>query len=399
VYLPLKGGHIVLLHELGRRLGQVHVLTGRLNGSPDREAIEGVDVLRIDLKRRWWLRPASLPVYANLYRHGVRLIRQEQPTVLVAARVLPEGYIANLLGWRFGLPTVVFAHGEEISPHLPTAPRHKRRRLTAAMKRRSLWRTYHRADLIIANSRFTRGLLLEGGVAAEKVAVVHPGTDPERYRPLPRDDALARCLGLDGRRVLLTVGRLTWRKGQEVVLRALPAIRQAVPNVVYAMTSDGPRGPEIKDLARTLGLDEAVRFLGEVPFDMLPALYNLSDVFVMPSRVSPQTQDLEGFGIVFLEANACGLPVVGGRSGGIPDAVAEGETGLLVDGMQPDEVAAACVRLLRDQDLARAMGAKGRERVLREFTWDHAAARVRTLVEAAVRRDAAALERMCAECL
>jgi phosphatidyl-myo-inositol dimannoside synthase len=398
-YLPEKGGHVVLLHELGRRLGQVHVLTARFDGAPDREDIESVKVHRVGLNRRWWLRPESLPIYAGLYRHGSRLIRQERPAAVIAARALPEGCVANLLSRRFGLPSIVFAHGEEISPHLPTAPRPQRRKLTVALKRRSLWRTYHRADLIIANSRFTRDLLLQGGVAAAKVAIVHPGTDPARYRPLPRDEGLAQRLGLAGRRVLLTVGRLTWRKGQEAVLQALPAIRQAVPDAIYAITSDGPRGPYIKDLARTLGLEDAVRFLGEVPFDMLPALYNLADVFVMPSRVSPQTQDLEGFGIVFLEAGACGLPVVGGRSGGIPDAVAEGETGLLVDGTQPDEVAAACVRLLKDRSLARLLGTKSRERVLREFTWDHAAARVGALIDAVVRQDTVALERTSAECL
>ena len=121
-------------------------------------------------------------------------------------------------------------------------------------------------------------------------------------------------------------------------------------------------------------------FLGSRSAEHLPALYNLSDVFVMPNRTPEETRDVEGFGIVFLEANACEVPVVGGRSGGTSDAVADGETGLLVDGSSPAEIARAVTRLLQNPTLARRMGAAGRARVVREFTWDRAASQLAALI-------------------
>jgi phosphatidylinositol alpha-1,6-mannosyltransferase len=241
------------------------------------------------------------------------------------------------------------------------------------MKGRALWQTYRLARRVVAISRYTRGLLREGGVPSGKIVLVRPGTDPTTFRPAGRDPALVRELGLEGRRVVLTVGRLTWRKGQDRMLEALPAIAQAAPNVTYLLAGTGPLEPELRALARRLGLEDRVRLLGEVADEALPRLYNVADVFVMANRVSAGTRDVEGFGIVFLEANACEVPVVGGRSGGVIDAVEDGLTGLLVDAESPEEIARAVVRLLEDSALARRMGVEGRRRVERELTWDHTA--------------------------
>jgi phosphatidyl-myo-inositol dimannoside synthase len=194
-YLPLKGGHIVLLHELGRRLGGFCMLSARLDGSPDQETIDGVDVRRINLSRSRFLRPESLALYVNFLRCGGREIKRQRPRAVIAARALAEGLVANALAWRFGVPSVVFAHGEEISPWTPDAPRPRRRRMTAAMKRAALWHTYKGAGAIVANSRFTRDLLADGGVDPARVTIVHPGTDPDRYRPMPKDGALAAEIG------------------------------------------------------------------------------------------------------------------------------------------------------------------------------------------------------------
>jgi phosphatidylinositol alpha-1,6-mannosyltransferase len=380
-YLPLKGGHIVLLHELGRRLGGDCVLSARLDGSPDQETIDGVEVERISLARSRFLRPESLALYVNFFRSAGRRIKRSRPRAVIAARALAEGLVANALAWRFGVPSIVLAHGEEISPWTHDAPRPRRRRVTAALKRSALWHTYRQAGLIVANSRFTSDLLTDGGIDPEHVRIVHPGTDPERYRPMPKDAALRAELGLAGKKIVLTVGRLMWRKGQDMMLQAMPAILREEPDVMYVMVGRGDYEPGLRDLTRTLGLESHVRMLGEVPFAQLPALYNLADVFVMPNRVSAESRDLEGFGIVFLEANACEVPVIGGRSGGTCDAIAEGETGLLVDGTQPPEIAGAVLRLLKNPGEARQMGVAGRARVLREFTWDHAARRLETLIE------------------
>jgi phosphatidylinositol alpha-1,6-mannosyltransferase len=378
-YLPLKGGHIVLLHELASRLGQVNVLSGIVKGAPPAERIDGVAVARINLNRHRFLRPESLALYAKLVAHGAKLVQSERPRAVLGARALPEGLVAVALSRLYRVPSVVFAHGEEVSMWMPTAPSRQQRRITAALKRKLLWTTYRNATLIVAVSRFTRDLLLSGGINRAKVSVVHPGTDPERYRPMPRDLDLAARLGIDGAKVILTVGRLTSRKGQDLVLKSLPQILQAVGSVVYLVVGSGPYESDLRQLARRSGVEQNVRFLGEVPWEMLPRLYNLTDLFVMPNRVSA-TGDLEGFGIVFLEAGACEIPVVGGRSGGVPDAIADGETGILVDGDSPSEVASAVIGVLKDDTLARRLGKNARARVCRDFTWDHAANRLKELI-------------------
>ena len=379
-YLPVKGGHVVWLHEVSKRLEGVRVLTGRVRGLPRRESIEGVNVRRINLSRSWLLRPESAVLYANLFAQGAKEIMRNRPSVILAARALPEGLVAGALGRAFRVPSLVLAHGEEISPWTPSAPVPARRRITAVAKGWALWHTYREISMTVANSHFTRNLLIEGGISESAIAIVHPGTDPEQYRPMSRDEALAVQMGVGGKKVILTVGRLMWRKGQDMVLQAMPEILRAVPDVVYVIAGTGPYESGLRELAATLDVDSHVRFLGEVPFSLLPALYNLADVFVMPNRVSPRTRDLEGFGIVFLEANACGVPVVGGRSGGVPDAVADGETGLLVDGESPAEIAHAIIRLLKDPVLAGQMGRSGRERVCRTFTWSQSAEKVGALV-------------------
>jgi phosphatidylinositol alpha-1,6-mannosyltransferase len=343
--------------------------------------VDGIEIDRIHLSRSRFLRPESLALYANLLIHGAAAVRRLRPTALVAARALPEGLVATTLGRLLRVPTAVFAHGEEITPWVAGAPAYQRRRGTAFVKGRMLWRTYRKADLIIANSRFTRGLLTGGGIAEEKVALVHPGTDPDVFKPMPRDEAWAAALGLAGRKVLLTVGRLMWRKGQDMVIQALPEILKAVPGTVYLVCGTGPYESGLRELAQSLGLGPHVIFLGEVAAERLPALYNLADLFVMPNRVSLRTRDTEGFGIVFLEANACEVPVIGGRSGGVPDAVADGETGLLVDGTDPHAIAGAVARILTESGLAARMGKAGRRRVCDALTWDRGAETLRAALD------------------
>ncbi|GIV61043.1 MAG: glycoside hydrolase [Rhodothermaceae bacterium] len=240
-----------------------------------------------------------------------------------------------------------------------------------------------RADHLFPVSRYTGGLLAAAGVRPERWTVVPNGTDPDRFVPLEATPLRTR-LGLEHRPTLLTVCRLVPRKGVDTVLQALPQVVEAVPEVVYLIGGDGPDRPRLEGLARDLGVTDHVRFCGRIPDDDLPLLYNACDVFVMPSRLDPP--HVEGFGLVFLEAGACGKPVVGARTGGIPDAVADGETGLLVPPDDPPTLAAALCRLLAAPDWARHLGRQGRRRVLEAFTWDHAADRL----FATLRRDLAA---------
>jgi phosphatidylinositol alpha-1,6-mannosyltransferase len=187
-------------------------------------------------------------------------------------------------------------------------------------------------------------------------------------------------LGLGERPVVVCVSRLVARKGQDVLVRAMPSILRAVPEAVLLIVGDGPYRPALEQLVDKTGVRAAVRFTGGVEWSELPAHFDAGNVFAMPCRTRRKGLDVEGLGIVYLEASATGIPVVAGNSGGAPDAVLEGETGYVVDGRQVDAVAASVIECLQDPVAARAMGAAGRAWVERDWTWDAAAARLELML-------------------
>jgi len=379
--VPPSGGHVVFLHEICRRLGGVDLVTGNMEGEPSLRCFDGVNIHRIALPRWKYVRPESLPMYLSLFAHLLMECLRDKPKAFISSRVLPEGLIANAVGRLFGVPSVIFAHGEEAHRNRLGRRLPARRKVTAFLKRRSMWRTFNNANLILANSHFTADLMRSHMTDPSKVAVVNPGTDPERYYPMPKDVALAKSLGVDGKKVILSLGRLVIRKGQDKMIQAMPRILEKVPDAVYLIAGKGNYEQELRQLASSTGMNDQVRFMGLAEDEILPCLYNLADVFVMANREMPGSGDLEGFGIVFLEANACEVPVIGGRSGGVPDAIADGKSGLLVNGDSQDEIADAVIHLLTKPEIAQEMGRFGRQRVCRELSWDHSAERVRTLLE------------------
>jgi phosphatidylinositol alpha-1,6-mannosyltransferase len=205
----------------------------------------------------------------------------------------------------------------------------------------------------------------------QRLRVVHLGTDPDRFRPGIDPTPLRKRFDLEdgGVRWILTVARLEPHKGVDMVLRALPAIVARAPDVRYAVAGKGAEREKLEKLAHKMGVADRVRFLGEVGERDLPALYNLASVYVGASRRAERL-GVEGFGISLVEASACGLPVVAGNSGGIPDAVRDGETGFLVSPDDPAAIAEGVGRLLGDRDLAGRVGAAGRKAVETHYNWD-----------------------------
>jgi phosphatidylinositol alpha-1,6-mannosyltransferase len=252
------------------------------------------------------------------------------------------------------------------------------------------------ADSIIACSSFLKQRLIEQGVSQDTVSVVEPGVDPVFLLP---DDGGARSIreryGLNREKVILTLARLDERKGHDKVIEAMPLVLEAVPDALYLVVgSEAERGSHsagaerarLEMLARALGVDQRVIFVGAVPDDEVPSFYSAADVFAMPNREIQRGEnrgglDYEGFGIVFLEANARGLPVIGGRSGGAVDAVADGESGYLVNPLDEQEIAHRLIELLSDPILAKRLGANGRQRAESYFAWGRAAKQVRSLVQ------------------
>ncbi|MBN2038160.1 MAG: glycosyltransferase family 4 protein, partial [Chitinispirillaceae bacterium] len=228
------------------------------------------------------------------------------------------------------------------------------------------------ADAVIAVSAFTGRRTAElFPYVAGKITVIPNGVDTARFRPGIDSAALRSRLGLGDHRVLLTLARIVERKGHDQVIRALPAILQKVPDLMYCIAGD-PQGGCVETLKRLsvqLHVEDHVRFCGYVEPADLPAFYNLCDAYIMPSREIPSSGDSEGFGITFLEANACEKPVIGGNSGGVADAIVAGETGFLVDPLNPAAIAEKSILLLTNDSLAQKLGRQGRERIAKGYTW------------------------------
>jgi phosphatidylinositol alpha-1,6-mannosyltransferase len=304
-----------------------------------------------------------------------RLVRREGVGVIQCGTVLPMGYMGLILKRWSGVPYVVYTMGVD------NLKARAKQRASPAL-RLLINRIFSEAARVITISRYTRSLLLEMGVPPGKIAVLCRGVDIRAFTPGPRDPELAAHLGVAGRPVLMTAARLDPRKGIDTVIRALPRIRARAPGVVYLVVGDGPERERLTALAHDPGVADGVRFAGAVSHEAMPAYYRLCDVYVMTSREIPgelERRGVETFGVVYLEAGATGKPVVAGRSGGVLDAVVDGETGLVVDPEDVEAVAGAAVRLLTEPSLAAQMGAAGREHAER-FAWDRVVADIDALV-------------------
>lgn len=344
--------------RLARRTAALHVV------APQRPGAERIDRAAPFAVTRVPGRPDLLPVTA--LRAVVQRARQLQPHVSLHAQWQTVGaalLARALTGWPRRIACA--AHGRELLFN----PAPQALGLRSAYDRLRRWLVAH-VDTFLPVSRYTAGLLRDLDVPTERLHVVPNGTDPERFHPAD-GEAIRHRLGLGGRPVLLTVGRLVPRKGIDTVLRALPAIAAAVPDVAYLVAGTGPDRTRLERLADRLQVRPHVVFLGSVPHDDLPAYYSAADLFVMPAREAPP--DVEGFGLVFLEANACGTPVVGARTGGVPDAIVDGETGVLVPPSAPEPLADSVRRLLAHPNRLDALGRQGRARAVHAASWDHIA--------------------------
>nr|WP_275889336.1 glycosyltransferase family 4 protein [Nakamurella flavida] len=247
--------------------------------------------------------------------------------------------------------------------------------------RQALGRIGRTADVVTFVSRYARSRIAAALGPDAALESLPPGVDTGRFRPDPDGRARIRARhGLTDGPVIVCVSRLVRRKGQDVLVRALPRIRTQVPAARLLIVGDGDDRARLTAEARRCGVTDAVVFTGAVPFDELPAYYAAGDVFAMPCRTRGGGLDVEGLGIVFLEASAVGLPVVAGDAGGAPETVRAGETGEIVDGRDVAAVTATLVDLLADPDRCARLGAAGRRWVEREWTWPASGRRLADLL-------------------
>ncbi|MER7277445.1 glycosyltransferase family 4 protein [Dactylosporangium sp. NPDC000244] len=281
----------------------------------------------------------------------------------------PLGLLAEGLRRRAGIErAVAITHGHEAGwAALPGA--------------RSLLRRIARGtDVVTYLGEYFRVRLARAIGGLTDLQQLAPGVDVDAYSPRVDGSGVRERHGLGGRPVIVCVSRLVPRKGQDVLIRALPRIRRAVPDAALLVVSGGPYRATLERLAREQGVSGDVVFTGPVEWAELPAHYAAGDVFAMPCRTRRRGLDVEGLGIVYLEASATGLPVLAGDSGGAPNAVREGETGFVVPGRDVRAVADRLITLLQDRDLAKRMGAAGRAWVESEWRWETQAARLQSLL-------------------
>ena len=361
---PRPGGIQTFVHRLASHLppDDVVVFTSTWKGSQAFDAAQPFCVERIRGS-------VMLPTPAVTYR-AKELAKAHECTAVWFGAAAPLGLMGAAL--RRGTPVqrvVASTHGHEVGWAMLPGSRQVLRRIG------------RRVDVVTYLGEYTRSRLEPAFGSHPEFARLPSGVDTDLFHPgHPGRDEIRQRHGLGDRPVVVCVSRLVPRKGQDVLIRALPAIRARVPEAALLIVGGGPHRSKLAELAREHGVESAVAITGSVPWGELSAYYAAGDAFAMPCRDRLGGLEVEGLGIVFLEASATGLPVVAGRSGGSPDAVLEGETGYLVDGRSVTEVAEAVAGLLEQPERAAAMGAAGRAWVERAWRWDVLAARLQELL-------------------
>ncbi|MFE9652262.1 glycosyltransferase family 4 protein [Micromonospora sp. NPDC006431] len=360
---PRPGGIQSFVHNLAIRQppGSVVVYASSWRGAAKFDADQPFEVIR---ERTKVLLPTPL-----IARRAARLARAYDCDTVWFGAAAPLGLLAAGLRRRAGIRrAVALTHGHEAGwAALPGA-------------RSALRRIGRGVDVTTYLGEYTRVRLarvLDGVTELRRLA---PGVDVETYHPSVDGERVRLRLGLADRPVVVCVSRLVPRKGQDMLIRAMPEIRRRVPDAALLIVGGGPYRATLEKLARQTGVERDVVFTGSVPSAELPAHYAAGDVYAMPCRTRNRGLDVEGLGIVYLEASATGLPVVAGDSGGAPDAVREGETGYVVRGRDVAQLADRVAMLLADRDLARQLGGAGRAWVEKEWRWETQAERMTALL-------------------
>ena len=298
-----------------------------------------------------------------------RLIAEHGIDTVWFGAAAPLGLLAHRARQAGASRVLASTHGHEVGWSMLPAARSVLRRIGED------------SDVVTFVSRYTRGRFASAFGPRARLEHLPPGVDTERFRPDPVSRAELRArYGLGQRPTVLCLSRLVPRKGQDMLIRALPAIRQRVDGAALVIAGGGPYLDTLRGLAERFGVSDHVTFTGAVPSADLPTYHAMADVFAMPCRTRGAGLDVEGLGIVFLEASATGVPVIAGSSGGAPETVRHNQTGVVIDGRSVQQIGDAVSELLADPDRAAAMGAAGREWATAQWRWDDLAGRLSGLI-------------------
>tara|TARA_R100000789_G_scaffold70099_1_gene65645 strand:+ start:1313 stop:2479 length:1167 start_codon:yes stop_codon:yes gene_type:complete len=363
IFPPRHGGSGRWFYELYRRLepGTITIVT-QDNADPGDQRVDAEfpqRIHRIAMASQSWglLSVTGFVLYARTLMRILRL-KPNGVSQIHCGRTIPEGFIGLLLARLLGKPLLCYVHGEDIE--------------VARTSRELTWivnRVLRGADRLICNSQNTKSLLMEHWhVPAKKIEVINPGVDEQTFRPASPDPAFRKRFGWENRFVCLTVGRLQRRKGHDKMIEAIPQIKKEIPNILYAIVGQGDNYPNLLAEVHKLGLEDQVQFLNEIEDGDLIRCYQQCDIFILPNR--SDGNDIEGFGMVLVEAQASGKPVIAGDSGGTAETMDNGTTGLIADCTNPERIADALLSVKRGMKEGRFQPDACRRQVLKALTWE-----------------------------
>ena len=362
IFPPQTGGSGRWFWEMYRRLpsDQFSIAAGHHEDQSHSDPDVNQPIYRLPLTLKEWglLGKGGFSGYLRAVLQIQKLIRKNQIRQIHCGRCLPEGLMALFCKLGLGVPYIAFVHGEDVS--------------TARASRELSWlikRVLCHSQYLIANSHHTSRILKEvWSVPESRVVVLYPGVDTHAFCPAPMDPLTRSRLGWSNRRVILTVGRLQARKGHDHLIQSLRSIIERVPDVLYSIIGQGEERSRLEKLVVAEDLGSYVQFRNQISDQELVQCYQQCDLFVLPNR--QVNDDLEGFGMVLLEAQACGKAVIAGSSGGTSETMQTPETGLIVDCDHSGELAMSITDLLLDEDRRHRMGDLARTWVVQRFDWE-----------------------------
>ena len=316
-----------------------------------------------------------------LDKFGVRVIRDQSKILLPSWRVTRA---AQKIVAAKNIDVVVFGAAAPLALMSPSLRKSGVKKIIALTHGHEVWwakifpfnfaikRIGKNVDHLTYLGEFTRQAISKAlsRKSATEMVKIAPGIDTAHFIPQPDAMQKRKELGLQDKKIIISVGRLVHRKGQDNLIQAMPAVLKKIPNAHLLLVGEGPYRKHLEKLVTKSSLEQNVTFAGRIMYDRLPSYLSAADLFAMPSRSRFFGLEVEGLGIVYLEASACGIPVVAGNSGGAPDAVLEGVTGLCVDGTNIEQITAAIVEICSDAERASHMGAAGRNWIVDQWRWD-----------------------------
>jgi len=372
-YPPLIGGIATLSYQVAKNMSageKILVIATAIKG--DREFDKGSGLVTFRITNIKILREVVL-FFVALY-----LIFKFKADVIYNLSWYPGAAVSRFVSILTGIPYVIHVHAMDYFEDRTTFfNRLKYNQLRKFIKKQ----TFDRAKKIIVVSNFMKDRMVVRGVDILKIRVVPNGVDLSRFMPHLDSKEIILKYKLENKKILLTISRLHDYKGHDKVIKTLPRLISKFTDIVYLIVGTGPYEECLRKLTDELKLDGHVIFTGQVDDEILPLYYNACDVFIMLSREIYNEAKVEGFGIVFLEASACGKPIIAGRSGGIEDAVTDKVTGILVDPLDQDEIESAAEKILSDKNYAEQLGSNGITRIKEEkLDWHNVSDKIREVL-------------------